>query len=443
MKVAVFFISILIMCSSALLAQPKKIEIKTKKDYQLKGNVKQVIESYENYKKEIIVSEKLVFTPQGYLQYEGSLDSSKRGITYTYDKAGRLLKYKMAIDADNFQVKAYVYNIKGLLIKYTRDTEKNKPYHETYQYDENGNIRLQMGNLGKPMFEFRNTYDAQNRIVKIEELTPYSKRLFGTTVITYLPNGWSKHVENSNLGMITSEFDNKERIRTYIFRDLESGEVSSSFARRYDDNDNLIESQSNNVQINYTYNAQGEQISKEEIDLSGNKSKTVYIYLKHDTKGNWTERIVSNLTTYKRYTETRTITYYEDTGTPTTTNDPIDAFLGKGNFNIPNKGEFIASAPNTVVVKRPFRLNYTIGIDNVNNFKAPSFNNFEVLMGPSKSSAAPDEEIKGAASPKSSITYTFVLQAVKEGSFTISGAIVESGGKTYTSNAVTIKVTSN
>lgn len=441
MKTIGILISVLFICNTTLLAQPKKTEIKTRKDYQLKGDVKQVIESYENYNKEMIVSEKLMFTPQGYLQYEGSLDSSKRGITYTYDKVGRLLKYKMAIDADNFHVKTYVYNIKGLLIKYTSDTEKNKPYHETYQYDENGNIRLQMGNLGKPMFEFRNTYDTRKRIVKIETYTPCSKRLF-TTVITYLPNGWSKHVETSNLSMITSEFDNKERIRTYIFRNLVSDEVNSSFVRRYDDNDNLIEYRSNNMQINYTYNDQGEQISKEEIDLDGNKSKTVYIYLKHDAKGNWTERIVSNLTTYKRYTETRSITYYEDASTSTTTNDPIDAFLGKGNLKIPNNGDFVASAPSTVVAGEQFRLNYTIGIGNVDNFKTPSLNNFNVLMGPSKSTSTSTEVIKGTAASKSSITYTFVLQAEKAGSFTIPGAIVESKGKTYTSNTVTIKVTS-
>lgn len=178
-------------------------------------------------------------------------------------------------------------------------------------------------------------------------------------------------------------------------------------------------------------------------------------YEKFDSQGNWLHRKLYNVENSKQFVEEiRTITYYSETNKissvhspiqhdKASTNDPIDAFLGKGNFNIPNKGEFMASAPNTVVVKRPFRLNYTIGIDNVSNFKAPSFNNFEVLMGPSKSSATPNEAIKGVTSPKSSITYTFVLQAVKEGSFTIPGAVVESGGKTYTSNAVTIKVTSN
>lgn len=206
----------------------------------------------------------------------------------------------------------------------------------------------------------------------------------------------------------------------------------------------------------------------------------IYQYITIDTHGNWTKRKVDSTLKTKEYVEngndkittetrtvyeTRTITYYPDrtagslnanekssenkgiksygkANTITTTNDPIDVFLGKGNLKIPGNGEFVASAPNTVAVGKQFRLNYTIGIDNVDNFKAPSLNNFNVLMGPSRSISTSTEVIKGAVTSKSSITYTFVLQAEKTGSFTIPGAIAESKGKTYTSNAVTIKVTS-
>ena len=175
-----------------------------------------------------------------------------------------------------------------------------------------------------------------------------------------------------------------------------------------------------------------------------------------DSHGNWLRRKLYNIENNKQFVEEiRTITYYSEINNSSIqssiqrdktsygksdTNDPIDAFLGKGNLKIPNNGDFVASAPSTVVAGEQFRLNYTIGIGNVDNFKAPSLNNFNVLMGPSKSTST--EVIKGTVTSKSSITYTFVLQAEKTGNFTIPSAIVESKGKTYTSNTVTIKVTS-
>lgn len=207
----------------------------------------------------------------------------------------------------------------------------------------------------------------------------------------------------------------------------------------------------------------------------------IYQYITIDAHGNWTKRRVNSslkteeyvenannkvTTETKTFYETRTITYYPDQSvsnlntnriyseagdvksygkadTIITTDDPLNAFFGKSSFKIPNKGEFVASAPNTVVVGGQFRLTYTIGVDNIGYFKAPSFNDFEVLMGPAKSSSTSTEVIKGVTTSKSSVTYTFILQAVKGGSFTIPGAIIESRGKTYTSNAVTIRVTSN
>lgn len=442
MKTVIFLISMFFVCNTALMAQPTRIEIKTKNDFQLKGNVKQVVNDRTGHT--------LKFTPEGYLLHIGWRDSPERGETYTYDKAGRLVKYKMASNANNFQIKTYQYNMKGLMIKYTRNDEKNKPYHETYQYDQNGNIRLQIGELGKPMFEFRNTYDGQKRIIKIEQLFPSSKRVISTKVISYLPNGWSKHILTSKMQKVITEYDNKGRMRSETHWDMMSGEIYLSITNCYDSNDNLIQSQQDEHQINNTYNELGEQISKEETEPDGTSSKTVYIYRKHDAKGNWTERIVSNLSTYKRYTETRTITYHDNANTPPTTN-PFDAFFGKsttdipksGEYVIPQKGEFVASAPNTVAIGEQFQLNFSIGLDKVDNFKAPSLNNFNVLVGPTSSKYSSTSIINGSTVYKASVTYKYILKAEKGGSFTIPGAVIESGGKTYTSNAVTIKVTSN
>lgn len=308
MKKAIFLLGILFVCGSALKAQLREITIKTTKDYHLKGDVKQVIKSHENYKKEI-VSEKLVFTPEGYLQYEGWVNSP-HGITYTYDRTGRLLTSKMVLDVDRFQVKTYAYNPQGLLIKYTRDTEQHEPYYETYQYVSNGVI--QQRNMGKLCFEFRNTYDAQKRLVKTEQLLPSSKRVTSTTLITYLPNGWSKRVYTSHLQKTTTEFDHKGRIRSDVHCDQQSGEIYLSIVNKYDNNDNLVESRHNDVYTHYTYNDLGELSSEIYTGTEGGSTKKEsYAYTKHDVKGNWTERIVTDLNTNKRYTETRDITYYE------------------------------------------------------------------------------------------------------------------------------------
>lgn len=427
MRTIGILISILFVCNATLLAQPTRIEIKTKKDYQLKGNVKQVVNDSTGHI--------LKFTPEGYLQFMGFLKNGKlEGSTYTYDKAGHLVKE----NSWGNTVYIYTYNVRGQMIKEQMMDGAKCVNSKTFLYDMNGNARQETSRTGT-VCKLKNTYDSQKRLIKIERILLPSNNLYYTISISYLPNGWTRHILRQEFDQIVTEYDNKGRERSNMAQNNFSN-ISMKSITNYDDNDNLIEYQGSFGTNLYTYNAQGEQISKEEIDLSGNKSKTVYIYLKHDAKGNWTERIVSNLTTYKRYTETRNITYYEDASTPTTTNDPIDAFFGKGNLKIPNNGEFVASAPNTVAVGKQFRLNYTIGIDNVDNFKAPSLNNFNVLMGPSRSTST--EVIKGAVTSKSSITYTFVLQAEKTGSFTIPGAIAESKGKTYTSNAVTIKVTS-
>lgn len=444
MRTIYFIISLLLACSSAMKAQPQKITIETKKDYQLKGDVKQVVTSFENYTKKI-VSKVLEFTPEGYLQYEGWLDSPQEGITYTYDKAGRLTKRKLVVKDNDFSIKTYTYNTLGLLTKYTLDTGEREPSYETYQYDAYGNIR-QMGVQGIPSYIYRNIYDARKRLIKAEKLIYSSKRLVGTTEIAYLPNGWSKYVETTNLYKSLSEYDNKGRVRSDKRCDLQSGDVSFFIAKSYDDNDNLIEYQVSDKKICYIYNALGELTSKGYTGLDKNNSDTdeSYTYTKHDAIGNWIERMIAYpKTNEKGRKETRTITYYPNADVKTTTNDPVEAFFKGSNFIGPQNGEFRANAPGTVAVGDQFRVNYTMEAENIRSFKAPSFSRFEVLMGPSKSTSKSTTKINGSLVTKSFITYTYILQAQKEGNFTVSGAIAESKGKTYTSNSVTIKVTPN
>jgi hypothetical protein len=70
------------------------------------------------------------------------------------------------------------------------------------------------------------------------------------------------------------------------------------------------------------------------------------------------------------------------------------------------------------------------------NFQAPNFADFNVLMGPSQSTSM--QWVNGAMSQ--SISYTYVIQAVKEGVFKIPAATIEAGGKKVHSNVLTISV---
>ena len=99
------------------------------------------------------------------------------------------------------------------------------------------------------------------------------------------------------------------------------------------------------------------------------------------------------------------------------------------------------SAPSHVAVGEQFRLTYTINTQNVSDFRAGNIpEELEVLIGPNRSMQLSYQMINGHTSSSSSITYTYIVCATKNGSFTIPPAHVVVGGKTISSNTVTIKV---
>lgn len=101
-----------------------------------------------------------------------------------------------------------------------------------------------------------------------------------------------------------------------------------------------------------------------------------------------------------------------------------------------DKVTFTATAPEAVAVGDQFRLSYTINTQSVRDFRVPSIKDFEILMGPSRSYSM--QNINGKTSE--TLTYTYILQAVKEGTFTIASASIRAKGENLVSNAVTIKV---
>ena len=99
------------------------------------------------------------------------------------------------------------------------------------------------------------------------------------------------------------------------------------------------------------------------------------------------------------------------------------------------------SAPSHVAVGEQFRLTYTVNTQNVSDFRAGSIpNELEVLIGPNRSMQSSYQMINGHTSSSSSITYTYIVCASKNGTYTISPAHIVVNGKTISSNSLTIKV---
>ena len=99
------------------------------------------------------------------------------------------------------------------------------------------------------------------------------------------------------------------------------------------------------------------------------------------------------------------------------------------------------SAPSHVAVGEQFRLSYTVNTQDVSDFRAGDIpEELDVLIGPNRSMQSSYQMINGHTSSTSSITYTYIVCATKNGTFTISPAHVVVNGKSIASNSLTIKV---
>ena len=99
--------------------------------------------------------------------------------------------------------------------------------------------------------------------------------------------------------------------------------------------------------------------------------------------------------------------------------------------------QFTASASSTTVgVGDQIQITFQLQ-GSGRNFQAPNFADFNVLMGPSQSTSM--QIMNGSMTQ--SISYTYVIQAVKEGIYKIPSASIESEGRRVVSNSLTINVT--
>lgn len=101
-----------------------------------------------------------------------------------------------------------------------------------------------------------------------------------------------------------------------------------------------------------------------------------------------------------------------------------------------------ANAPQQVAVGQQFRLTYTVNSQDVSNFRIGQIPSdaFEILMGPSTSTQSSFSMVNGHTTQSSSVTYTYILSALKNGTFTIPAATINVDGTQVTSNALKIQV---
>lgn len=104
---------------------------------------------------------------------------------------------------------------------------------------------------------------------------------------------------------------------------------------------------------------------------------------------------------------------------------------------IAQQARFVADAnAKTTVLNSYFDVTFTLENANGSNFKAPRFQNFTVVSGPSRS--AQTTIINGKASQK--LSYSFTLQPKKVGTFRIGTAQITVQGKNLKTQPLTIKV---
>jgi len=108
-------------------------------------------------------------------------------------------------------------------------------------------------------------------------------------------------------------------------------------------------------------------------------------------------------------------------------------------FSIAQNITFNGSAKQTVRTGERFKLFYEINAK-ASEFSLPQINDFSVLSNVNQSSSSSFSFSGGKST--SSVTYTFyvILQAVNEGTFTISPATVTVKNKKYQSNSINVKV---
>jgi hypothetical protein len=101
--------------------------------------------------------------------------------------------------------------------------------------------------------------------------------------------------------------------------------------------------------------------------------------------------------------------------------------------------EFTASAPAEVAVGERFRVTFQLN-KRPSDFSAPAFDGFRILSGPNQSSSTSMQIINNKTTVIESFSYGYIVEAIKEGTFTIQPARATVDGAAHRSNQLSITV---
>lgn len=100
---------------------------------------------------------------------------------------------------------------------------------------------------------------------------------------------------------------------------------------------------------------------------------------------------------------------------------------------------FKAIGQTNVAVGNQFIVQFVVNAKG-SNFKGPDFDKFRVLTGPNQSTNTNYSNINGRMTQSTTITYSYYLRALSEGTFTIAPAKITIDGKEYQTNELKITV---
>lgn len=102
---------------------------------------------------------------------------------------------------------------------------------------------------------------------------------------------------------------------------------------------------------------------------------------------------------------------------------------------------FVINAPGSTVKGAQIQLQYILKGGSGDDIQIPDeIKGFDVLFGPSVSQVYSSSNINGKVTSESNITFTYVLMANSEGTFTLPAASVKVNGRNYKSGTTQIKV---
>ena len=97
-------------------------------------------------------------------------------------------------------------------------------------------------------------------------------------------------------------------------------------------------------------------------------------------------------------------------------------------------------APEVCEVGQRINISYKVDTQDVDDIQVGNFSGFDLLYGPSTSSQSSFQMINGKTTHSSSLTFTYVLLAKKEGEYKLPAASVKVNGKTIRSGVADITV---